>query len=102
MANPNWGNGRSGNPAGRPKTAFKENFDQLTAKKKMFEEATQILSERWADVFHAMCDQAIKGNPQAAAFIANYVLGKPKESIDLDLTSREGLKIVISKEENAL
>ena len=72
--------------AGRPKTAFKEGFDQLAAKKKMFEEATQILSERWGDVFHAMCDQAEAGNPQAASFIANYVLGKPKETIQHDVT----------------
>lgn len=94
--------GNNMNPKGRPKTAFKEGFDQLVAKKKMFEEATQILSERWGDVFHAMCDQAIKGNPQAAAFVANYVLGKPREYVDVDIASKDGLKIVISKEESEL
>lgn len=91
--------GTSGNPKGRPKAAFKDTFDSLLAKKKMFDEATVILSERWGDVFHAMCDQAIKGNPQAAAFVASYVLGKPKESIDLDIQSKEGIKIHISREE---
>lgn len=88
--------------AGRPKSAFKDGFDQLAAKKKMFEEATQILSERWGDVFHAMCDQAEAGNPQAAAFIANYVLGKPKETVDLDLKSSDGIRIIISKDEAEL
>jgi hypothetical protein len=94
--------GNNANPAGRPKSAFKEGFDQLAAKKKMFEEATQILNERWCDVFHAMCDMAEAGNPQAAAFVAHYVLGRPKESIDLDMKSMEGFKIVISKEESLL
>jgi hypothetical protein len=88
--------------AGRPKTAFKEDFDHLKAKKEMLEKATQILNERWEDVFHAMCDHAIKGNPQAANFIANYVIGKPKESIDLDLKSNDGLKIFITKDEEKL
>lgn len=94
--------GNNANPKGRPKTAYKEGFDQMLAKKKMFEEATQILSERWGDVFHAMCDQAEKGNPQAAIFVANYVLGKPKETIDMDLSSKAGINIIISKEESGL
>lgn len=93
-----WTKGTSGNLKGRPKTAFKENFDQLQAKKKMFEEATQILSERWADVFHAMIDQAQAGNPQAARFVAEYVLGKPKETIVHDVTeeAKQGLKLAYS------
>jgi hypothetical protein len=73
--------GQSGNPKGRPKTAFKENFDNLLAKKKMYEEAVQIASERWSDIFHSMCDEAEKGNVQAATFIRDYVLGKPKETV---------------------
>ncbi len=99
-----WVKGQSGNLSGRPKTAFKEDFDQLKAKKEMLEKATQILNERWEDVFHAMCDHAIKGNPQAANFIANYVLGKPKETATLDIGEnvKDGLKIVISKDEASL
>jgi hypothetical protein len=87
---------------GRPKSAFKDGFDQLKAKKKMHEEATQILSERWVDVFHAMCDMAEEGNTQAAVFVANYVLGKPKETIDLDIGGRAEIGITISKEEIGL
>lgn len=98
MANPNWTKGVSGNSGGRPKTAFKENFDQLAAKKKMFEEATQVLSERWVDIVHSMCDCAEKGNVQAAAFVASYVLGKPKETIVHDVTedAKQGLRLAYS------
>lgn len=87
---------------GRPKSAFKDGFDQLKAKKKMHEEATQILSERWVDVFNAMCDLAEDGNTQAAVFVTNYVLGKPKESIELDIGGKAEIGITISKEENGL
>jgi hypothetical protein len=97
-----WAPGQSGNPKGRPKTAYLEDFDQIRAKREMLGEATQILRERWQDVVNAMIDHAIEGNPQAASFITNYVLGKPKESIDLDLKPNEGLKIVITKDEESL
>lgn len=78
--------GNNANPKGRPKTAYKENFDQLMAKKKMFDEASQILSERWSDIFHSMCDCAESGNVQAATFVTSYVLGKPKETVVHDVT----------------
>jgi hypothetical protein len=94
----------SPNPSGRPKSAFKENFDQLAAKKKMFEEATQVLSERWADIVHSMCDCAEGGNVQAAAFVASYVLGKPTETVKHDIGDelRKSIHISIIKEESDL
>ena len=96
--------GNNANPKGRPKTAYKENFDQLLAKKKMFDQASQIMSERWEDVFHAMVDQAIKGNVQAANFIAAYTLGKPKEMVEHSLSedSKNAISINISKEDMSL
>ncbi len=81
-----WVKGQSGNLAGRPKTAYKDNFDQLKAKTKMFDEASQILSERWSDIYHSMCDCAEAGNVQAATFVTSYVLGKPKETVVHDVT----------------
>lgn len=94
--------GNNANPKGRPKTAFKENFDQLLAKKKMFDEATQVLSERWVDIVNAMCDCAEKGNVQAAAFVTSYVLGKPKETIvhDVSDNAKEGLRLAYKVSEN--
>ena len=102
MANPNWVKGRSANPAGRPKTAFKDTFDNLTAQKSMFSKATQILNEEFEEIVYSLCDQAKAGNTQAASLLFNYVLGKPKETVDVDLKSSDGLKIIISKEESEL
>lgn len=91
----------SPNPKGRPKTLYLEDYDHLRAKKEMHGKATQILNERWEEVVHAMLDAALKGNPQAAAFVANYVLGKPKDTVIHDVTdeAKDVLKLVISKDE---
>jgi hypothetical protein len=95
--------GNNANPSGRPKTAYKENFDQLKAKKEMFDRGTQILNEKWDDIFYSMCDLAIKGNVQAANFVANYILGKPKETIQHDtVDNKSTISISISKTESEL
>lgn len=96
--------GNNANPKGRPKTAYKENFDQLMAKKKMFDEASQILSERWSDIYGSMCDCAEGGNVQAATFVASYVLGKPKETIEHDVGDnlKSSINISIIKDEQDL
>ena len=90
-----WGKGQSGNPAGAKKTAFRQDFDNLKAKKEMFDRGTQILNEEWDEIFYAMCDHAKKGNVQAANFVANYILGKPKETIVHDVTeeAKQGLRL---------
>jgi hypothetical protein len=99
-----WVKGQSGNPAGAKKTAYKENFDQLMAKKKMFDEASQILSERWSDIYHSMCDCAEAGNVQAATFVSSYVLGKPKETVEHDVSDelKKSIHISIIKDESDL
>lgn len=98
MANPNWTKGVSGNPAGSKKTAFKQDFDNLKAKKEMFDRGTQILNEEWDEIFYAMCAHAKNGNVQAANFVANYILGKPKETIVHDVTedAKQGLRLAYS------
>jgi hypothetical protein len=99
-----WVKGQSGNLKGRPKTAYLESFDTIRAKREMMGEATQILRERWQEVVHAMIDAAIEGNPQAASFICNYVIGKPKEIIEHDISdsTKKAMQIVIDKSENDL
>lgn len=102
--NPTWKKGYCPNPKGRPKTAYMESFDNIKAKREMLSEATQILRDRWQEVVHAMIDAAIEGNPQAASFICNYVIGKPKEIIEHDMTdsAKKALQIVIDKTEESL
>jgi hypothetical protein len=99
-----WVKGQSGNLAGRPKTAYKDNFDQLKAKTKMLDEASQILSERWSDIYHSMCDCAEAGNVQAATFVTSYVLGKPKETVEHDVSDelKKSIHISIIKDESDL
>jgi len=99
-----WVKGQSGNKAGRPKTAFKESFDNLKAQGTMISKANQILNDEFEDIFYALCDQAKAGNTQAASLIFSYVLGKPKEVIQHDVTdeAKNALSIFISKDEAAL
>lgn len=104
MANPNWVKGVSGNPNGKPKTAFKLDFDQLMAKKRMHDEGSQIVSDKWADIVEAMAQQAITGNVQAAAFLRDTFIGKPKDSIQHDISedAKKMIQISISKDESEL
>jgi hypothetical protein len=93
-----WVKGQSGNLTGRPKTAFKENFDQLKAKIKMQDEGSQIVAEEWADIISGMVYQAKVGNVQAAIFLRDTFLGKPKETVvhDIDENAKEGLRLAYS------
>lgn len=105
MANPNWvKGGASPNPAGKPKTAFKENFDILLAKKKMHEEGVQIVSDKWSDIIEAMALSAMSGNVQAATFLRDTYLGRPKETIQHDVSddTKSAIQINISKTESNL
>jgi hypothetical protein len=78
--------------------AFKDTFDNLTAQKNMIGKATQILNEEFEDIVYALCDQAKAGNTQAASLLFNYVLGKPKEVIQHDITdeAKQGLRLAYS------
>lgn len=98
MANPAWVKGVSGNPKGSKKTAFRDDFDNLLAKKKMFDQGLQITSGKWAEIIEAMAFFAIKGNVQAAVFLRDTFHGKPKETIQHDVTddTKEGLRLAYS------
>lgn len=93
-----WAKGQSGNTKGRPKTLFKEDFDNLVEKKKMYDLGLQITSTKWDEIIQAMADHAIAGNVQAANFLRDTFLGKPKETVQHDVTdeAKEGLRLAYS------
>lgn len=97
-----WVKGQSGNIAGRPKTAFKEGFDQLVAKKNMYDRGLQIVNQSWDSIIEAMADQAIEGNHNAAIFLRDTFLGKPKETVEHDGSVESKMKITIEKIEESI
>lgn len=98
-----WVKGQSGNPAGAKKSAFKEDFDNLLAKKKMYDQGLQVLDEKWVEIIHAMAGCAIRGNVQAAVFLRDTFIGKPKETTEEEIpeNSKQGLKLAYSIERSA-
>lgn len=104
IGNPNWVKGKSPNPNGRPKTAFKLDFDQLLAKKKMHDEGSQIVADKWSDIIEAMANSAIAGNVQAAVFLRDTFVGKPKETMQHDVSDnlKSSIHISIIKDEQDL
>lgn len=90
--------GVSGNPKGRPKTAFKESYDNLAAKKEMMDKGIQVLAADWEEVVVAMVECAIGGNVQAAVFLRDTFIGKPKDIIEHDVTedAKMGLRLAYS------
>ena len=88
-----WEKGFCPNPKGRPKTLFKDDFDNLLEKKKMYDIGLQITSSRWDDIIQSMADQAIAGNVQAAVFLRDTFQGKPKETLEHEVAenSKQGL-----------
>jgi hypothetical protein len=87
--------GQSGNPNGRPKAAFKESFDELMHKKKMHETGLVIVSESWESIVRGMVNHAVRGNVQAAIFLRDTFVGKPKETISHDVSDK-GITVTLS------
>ena len=87
--------GQSGNPAGRPKSAFKQEFDELIHKKKMHETGIKILGESWDSIVRAMVNHAVRGNVQAAVFLRDTFLGKPKETMSHEVADK-GIKVTLA------
>jgi hypothetical protein len=84
--------GQSGNPAGKAaipeqlKTTLKEGFEEAVT---FWFETLRNPEAKW------------EYRDKSAQMIANYGYGKPKESIDLDMTSRiEGITVKIVKKFN--
>jgi translation elongation factor EF-Ts len=87
--------GQSGNPAGKPKSLYKNEFDDLIRKKKMHEQGLAILGESWDSIVRSMVNHAVRGNVQAAVFLRDTFIGKPKETISHDLADK-GIKVTLA------
>lgn len=88
--------GNNANPNGRPKSLFKDSFEELKHKKRLHEQGLKIVGESWDSIVRAMCNQAVRGNVQAAVFVRDTFIGKPKEVISHDVTADKGVNITLS------
>jgi len=79
-----WQPGQSGNPGGRPKTrdlaeAYREQLAKVLANDPEGRTFAQVIAE-------TMILQAARGSVGAAREIADRVLGKPRQALDIDIT----------------
>jgi hypothetical protein len=86
--------GRSGNPAGRPKSAILS--DAL--RRELVEPCPEDPERTWAEVIaDALIARAAAGDVQAAKEIADRVEGKARQYVHLSYTEREKLEIAVAK-----
>lgn len=71
-----WKPGQSGNPAGRPPRAREAAYLAIIR-----EEAGLA---QWRDIVRAQVDAAKGGDLDAAKWIADYAIGKPKQAISIE------------------
>ncbi len=67
-----WKKGRSGNPGGQTK-------EHVAAR----QELLAIFMEHGVNVAKAMVANALRGNPQAQKTIVEYILGEPRQLVEL-------------------
>jgi hypothetical protein len=87
--------GNNANPNGKPKSAFKDDFELLQHKKRLHEQGLKIVGESWESIIRAMANQAVRGNVQAAVFLRDTFIGKPKEVISHTVADK-GVNITLS------
>ena len=75
--------GQSGNPAGRPKSVTLSEAIRLQLAKKVSEGSDYTYAEAIAQV---LCVAAVRGNVNAAREIADRTEGKPRQSVDVDMS----------------
>ncbi len=75
--------GQSGNPAGRPKSITLSEAIRLQLAKKVSDGSDYTYAEAIAQV---LCVAAVRGNVNAAREIADRTEGKPRQSVDVDMS----------------
>lgn len=76
--------GQSGNPSGRKPRAHEERFLKVLVK--------VMPAKRWAIVMEKVALLAERGEKWAVEYYANYMMGKPRESVDI---TTDGEKISV-------
>ena len=90
---PRWKKGETGNPNGRPRKL--PELSVLLAD--VLGEQTKEGLTAAEDILRAMYARAAKGDTRAAELLLDRAYGKPKQSIDNNITTTEPLVIVLTE-----
>ena len=90
---PRWKKGETGNPNGRPRKL--PELSVLLAD--VLGEQTKEGLTAAEDILRAMYARARKGDTRAAELLLDRAYGKPKQSIDNNITTTEPLVIVLTE-----
>lgn len=71
--------GQTGNPKGRPRRAIEERYLRRLRR--------AVNSEEWDAILEKVKSEAKKGEKWAVEFLAHYLIGKPTEYVNADVTS---------------
>jgi len=77
-----WQPGQSGNPAGRPRREVEERYLRV------FRRAVKVGD--WRDILDKAVELAKEGDKDARKFLAEYLVGKPTEYVNADVSTNAG------------
>ena len=68
--------GQSGNPKGRPRKAVEEKYLKKIS--------SSVTLTEWREIVKKAVQQAQKGDARARQWLADYLVGKPVQGVELD------------------
>lgn len=83
-----WEPGVSGNPKGMPKNPKRMAYTEILM--------TRCTLEEWAQIVNKAIDQAKDGNAAARRWLAGYLIGMPKQRVEM--TGADGSNVTIDVE----
>ena len=75
MARHKWQPGESGNPSGRPKKDREVEYYRIFL--------TSVPFSEWRKIVRKAAEQAVNGDTQARKWLTEYIMGSPKQYLDL-------------------
>ena len=85
-----WKKGQSGNPNGRPKKDFALN-EHIRAFANLEDDEKKTMLE---SVVEKVYEEALSGNMQAITFLADRILGKPTQALNVKAESNEPIQVL--------